>query len=134
MKILIKTLLNEGVNELKRKEYLVWIKKLIPFLKEYLHIKGRISVRLTNSRKNLITTASYSLNKIILVYIKDRSLIDILKSICHEAQHQKQHEDGRLSNIELDGKAGSEIENEANAKAGEVIRVFGKKYPIIYEL
>jgi hypothetical protein len=71
-------------------------------------------------------------NKIRIVLIK-RNLADCLRSLAHELVHHKQNLEGRIKSAE-DGKTGSEIENEANAKAGILMRNFGKINPKIYEI
>jgi len=69
-------------------------------------------------------------NDKIWVYVKDRNTADFLRTLAHELVHRKQAEDGRL---DLDsGKTGSEIENEANADAGMLLRKFGKEHEDIY--
>lgn len=70
-------------------------------------------------------------NKKIWCYIKNRNTADICRTIGHELVHIKQDEDGRLTNNS--GETGSEIENEANAMAGVLLREFGQNYNIIYE-
>jgi len=71
-----------------------------------------------------------STNKIWL-YVKDRNVADILRTLAHELIHRKQAEQGR---IEMNsGDTGSEIENEANAMAGVLLRNFGKINNGIYE-
>jgi hypothetical protein len=47
--------------------------------------------------------------------------------------HHKQRQRGDLENNPTAGDDGSPEENEANAKAGELIRIFGKQNPEIYE-
>ena len=67
----------------------------------------------------------------ILVYIKNRNMADILRTLCHEMVHHKQNEEGRLK---VDsGKTGSDIENEANAQAGVLLREYGQHNEVIYE-
>lgn len=68
----------------------------------------------------------------IRVYIKNRNLADCLRTLCHELVHYKQFKDGRIKGPE-DGKTGSELENEANAKAGIILRHYGKMKPAIFE-
>jgi Zn-dependent peptidase ImmA (M78 family) len=58
-------------------------------------------------------------------------MADILRTLAHELVHRKQHEDGRI-NYES-GETGSEIENEANAQAGILLRNFGKLNKQIYQ-
>ena len=47
--------------------------------------------------------------------------------------HHKQMQRGDLKNNPNTGDDGSPEENEANAKAGELIRIFGRQNPEIYE-
>jgi Zn-dependent peptidase ImmA (M78 family) len=49
---------------------------------------------------------------------------DILRSIAHELVHQMQHEEGRIEYPVQD--VGGEIEDEANAKAGSIVKSFIK--------
>jgi len=67
----------------------------------------------------------------IWVYCGNRNMGDILRTLAHELVHRKQDEDGRISYES--GKTGSEIENEANAKAGVLLRDFGKQHEEIYQ-
>jgi cytidyltransferase-like protein len=67
----------------------------------------------------------------IWVYCGNRNMADILRTLAHELVHRKQDEDGRI-NYES-GKTGSEIENEANAQAGILLRDFGKQHEEIYQ-
>mgnify|MGYP000893268835 FL=1 len=67
----------------------------------------------------------------IWIYCGNRNMGDILRTLAHELVHRKQDEDGRI-NYES-GKTGSEIENEANAKAGVLLRDFGKQHEEIYQ-
>ncbi len=67
----------------------------------------------------------------IWVYCGNRNMGDILRTLAHELVHRKQDEDGRISYES--GKTGSEIENEANAMAGVLLRDFGKQHEEIYQ-
>jgi cytidyltransferase-like protein len=69
--------------------------------------------------------------KKIWVYVKNRNMADILRTLAHELVHRKQEEDGRLDINS--GKTGSPIEDEANALAGVLLRNFGKINNSIYE-
>ena len=68
----------------------------------------------------------------IKVYVKDRAIIDVCRSIAHELVHHKQNLEGRLLDAGKDGEDGSNIENEANAVAGIIIRKWGKINPELY--
>lgn len=65
------------------------------------------------------------------VSITNRHPMDVLRSVAHELVHHKQKEDGRLE--EDSGETGSDIENEANAVAGIIMREFGKANPHLFE-
>ena len=70
-------------------------------------------------------------DKKIWVYVKNRNMADILRTLAHELVHRKQEEDGRLDI--KSGETGSPIEDEANAMAGVLLRNFGKINNSIYE-
>jgi len=91
-------------------------------------------VILQNGRGELKTTASYNHSKetkVIRVNVKNRALVDVLRSIAHEMVHHKQFEQGRLKVQPPD--IGGEIEDEANSKAGQYIKMFSKKDNTIYD-
>ena len=65
----------------------------------------------------------------ILVVVHNRNMADILRTLAHELVHHMQN----LKGDELNGEDGSEIENEANAQAGVIMRKFGRENPEIFE-
>ena len=133
MKPFLKKLLREELISKTDKDILK-ITDFVNFAKKELGITDDIKIELAFERTpELKTTAFYSLDGLIVVYVKDRALIDIMRSIIHELVHHRQFLDGRLNNPIKDGADGSEIENEANAIAGLVIRRYGKLHPEIYE-
>ena len=82
--------------------------KFIDFVSEYLEITTPVNIRLTNDREDITTTAYYDLfNYKICVYIKDRAIMDVMRSLAHEMVHHKQNEDGKLSGNAEDGSDGS---------------------------
>lgn len=109
------------------------IKDFSLFAKDHLGLKEMPEIELVNERQNGMTTACYDTkNKTIKILRKNRALFDICRSIAHELVHRAQHErvqDGSL----IDGKAGSKDENEANAVAGEIVRLYGDINPSFYE-
>jgi cytidyltransferase-like protein len=70
-------------------------------------------------------------NDKIWLYVKNRNMADLLRTLAHELVHRKQAEDGRIDYNS--GETGSEIENEANAMAGVLLRKFGKQNEEIYQ-
>jgi hypothetical protein len=65
----------------------------------------------------------------ILVVVYNRNMADILRTLAHELVHHHQ----KLNGDELNGEDGSETENEANARAGVIMRKFGRENPEIFE-
>jgi hypothetical protein len=106
----------------------------VKFVKNQLELKTVPTISIKGNRDGLKTTANYDYtkeNKIIKVYGKNRALVDIMRSVAHEMVHHKQFEDGRLEKRPPD--IGGEIEDEANAKAGQYIKLYSKEDPTIYE-
>ena len=104
------------------------------FVVSSLKIKNPPKVVVRNNRNNIKTTASYDYekeDKIIHVTRKNRALVDVLRSIAHELVHHKQFEEGKLKVRPPD--IGYKIENEANAKAGQLIKLYSKKDSTIYD-
>jgi hypothetical protein len=68
----------------------------------------------------------------IWVYIDNRNLADILRTLCHELIHVRQFNRG-TAHTSMSKKENLEIEDEANALAGRMMREYGKKNPEIFE-
>ena len=110
------------------------LNKFVKFVKSELKLDSVPTISIQNGRNGLKTTANYDYtkeNKIVKVNGKNRSLVDIMRSVAHELVHHKQYEQGRLKVKPPD--IGGEIEDEANAKAGQFIKMFAKDNPNIYE-
>lgn len=106
----------------------------VKFVKKELDIDILPTIVVQNNRNGLKTTANYDYrqeNKIVKVCGKNRALVDILRSIAHELVHHKQFEQGRLNERPPD--IGGEIEDEANAKAGQYIKMYSKINDKIYD-
>ena len=106
----------------------------VKFVKDQLELKTVPTISIQNGRNGLKTTANYDYtkeNKVVKVNAKNRALVDVMRSIAHELVHHKQYEQERLKVQPPD--IGGEIEDEANAKAGQYIKMFAKENPEIYE-
>jgi hypothetical protein len=102
----------------------------VQFACDHLKLQDTPKIMLVQVRDDNMTTANYCPNsKNIKVYAKGRALFDVARSIAHELVHHKQNVNGE----ELNGETGSDCENEANATAGQIIRLYGKKNPDFYE-
>ena len=107
--------------------------KFIEFVTDFLNIETNLKITLTNNRDDITTTAYYNINsKFTKIYIKNRAIVDVMRSLAHEMVHHMQNERGDLGLNADEGNDGSPLENEANSKAGEIIRIFGKQNPEIY--
>ncbi|MEY4572109.1 MAG: hypothetical protein RLZ10_1335 [Bacteroidota bacterium] len=110
------------------------LNRFIKFVKDQLELDTVPVISIQNHRKDLKTTANYDYTKdekIIKVCMKNRALVDVMRSIAHEMVHHKQYEQGRLKVQPPD--IGGEIEDEANAKAGQYIKMFAKEDSTIYD-
>ncbi len=110
------------------------LNKFVKFVKDELGIKEMPTISVQNHREGLKTTANYDYtkeNKVVKVCSKNRALVDVMRSIAHELVHHKQFEQGRLEVKPPD--IGGEIEDEANAKAGQFIKMFAKIDQTIYD-
>ena len=107
------------------------------FCADNLSIEGDYSVYMVSSREphGITTTALYEVgNGNCKIYCKNRSLADCLRSIAHEMTHMMQDQLGLLRGNIRD--AGGFHEDQANAKAGEILKLFAKSKPerkMIYE-
>ena len=132
MKPIIKTLLREALMTKEESDIRTGA-DFINFAKEFLGINDGVQVKLAFERTpDLKTTAYYNSTGFLVVYVKDRAIIDVCRSIAHELVHHKQNLDGKLKDAVRDGEDGSPIENEANAVAGVIIRKYGRVHPEIY--
>lgn len=110
------------------------LNRFVKFVKDQLELETVPVISIQNHRKDLKTTANYDYTKdekIIKVCMKNRALVDVMRSIAHEMVHHKQFEQGRLKVQPPD--IGGEIEDEANAKAGQYIKMFAKQDSTIYD-
>ena len=118
------------LNDDKKKKLTDFVK----FVKKELSIDKMPTISIQNGRGSLKTTANYDYtkeNKIIKINAKNRALVDVMRSVAHELVHHKQYEQGRLDTKPPD--IGGEIEDEANAKAGQYIKMYSKKDNTIYD-
>lgn len=110
------------------------LNNFVKFVIKELNIKSAPTIVIQNGKGNLKTTANYDYrkeNKIMKVNCKNRLVVDVMRSIAHELVHHKQFEQGRLKIAPPD--IGGEIEDEANAKAGQFIKMFSKHNKTIYD-
>jgi Zn-dependent peptidase ImmA (M78 family) len=108
------------------------LKKFLIFLKRELKFAYDIPIILVDDvdfSKNNKTFGLMYPDKIV-ISIVNRHPIDILRTVAHEYIHHKQQSEGKR----LNGNAGSVSENEANAKAGEIIRKYSSLQSDLFDL
>jgi hypothetical protein len=109
------------------------LKRFLVFLKRELNLTIDIPYILIDdvdfSKKNMAFGMMNS-DGIIYISIINRHPLDILRTFAHEYVHYKQSIKGKL----LKSNPGSPAENEANAKAGEIMRKYGKLHPELFDL
>lgn len=114
---------------------IITTKKFINFCCDELGLSDQFNCKIVSDRKSngIKTTAYYRDDeKLTVVYGKNRMLGDILRSIAHELVHQLQHQEGRIEYPVQD--VGGEIEDEANARAGSLVKLFIKSDELGYNL
>ena len=65
----------------------------------------------------------------LVVYVGNRNLVDILRTVAHELTHVHQ----KMHNAIRDSGPGSDTESTADQVAGYLIKVYGKLHPDIFE-
>jgi hypothetical protein len=65
----------------------------------------------------------------IKVLVKDRMLIDVLRTLVHEWVHEFQHQKMGLKDDAEIQDIGGPVENMANVLAGIIMKKFQKEYP-----
>lgn len=128
--------LPEPLNEVLGEDRLQTVKKFMKYAIDELGIqKPPTGITLSSNNdkaKSRHTFGTFNPNNDkIWLYVKNRNMADLLRTLAHELVHRKQAEDGRLE--PNSGETGSEIENEANAMAGVLLRKFGEQNENIYE-
>ena len=107
------------------------------FCADHLRIEPSFAIFMVSDRVShgITTTAIYEIgNNTCKVYCKNRSLADCLRSIAHEMTHMMQDQFGLIKGKIRD--AGGFHEDQANSKAGEILKLFAKSKPerkMIYE-
>lgn len=107
-----------------------------PFLKfcqQHLGLDGMPRVTLVKKLRGMgdqPTFAYYSVREnIVKVSYENRHIADVQRSAAHELVHARQNQLGQLDRNS--GQTGSKQENEANSRAGEIMRMWAKQHPDI---
>jgi len=103
------------------------VSKFIVFCARVLPVNGNFEIHIVSDREEsgITTTAAYhpGMGKVV-VYGKNRALVDIMRSVAHEMVHMMQDEMGMIKGKIRD--IGGFHENQANAGSGALIKAFAK--------
>ena len=102
----------------------------IGFCCKDLQLKGGFEIHLVSDRHshNIVTTAYCQPDSgVMKIYCMNRAVPDILRSIGHELTHLCQGERGEIGPNPV-MYAGGYLEDDANARAGTMLKLFAKKY------
>ena len=108
------------------------LKRFLIFLKRELNLSYDIPYVLMDDADFAKKEKAFGImnNKLIYVSVVNRHPMDILRTFAHEVVHYKQVMQGK----NMSSSAGSMIENQANAKAGELMRKYGNLHPELFDL
>jgi Zeta toxin/Cytidylyltransferase-like len=124
--------------EMTRKEFTSHLNSFVDFCCNKLSILDKPSLKFKEptDQGEQPSFAAYAPGaREVHVMSKNRHPMDIFRSVAHELVHHKQNEEGRIGkDIAKEGATGSDIENEANSKAGELMRWYGKAFPASFSM
>lgn len=107
----------------------------VDFCSQALGIGAKPRVKLVEDTSWALDRRSFGeynpMETMLSVYVKNRNMADILRTIAHELVHHKQNELGMIK--PGSGNTGSDIENQANSVAGIILREYGRMNQVIYE-
>jgi hypothetical protein len=106
------------------------LRDFLPIVVDHLQLTALPKIKLKKNveGKHLPTFGSYSNDGSgVELNIANRHPNDILRTLAHEIVHHKQNELNQLSDTSWE--TGSDAENEANAEAGVIMRLFNEKHP-----
>jgi len=117
-------------------EKLNTLKHFVKFCKQELNIQSLPHISLINDKSFVEEHRSFgeynpSATSVRVVAL-NRNLADVCRSLAHELCHHRQWELGLIG--PNSGNTGSDIENDANAMAGIIMREYGKLNVSVYDL
>lgn len=105
------------------------VRDFIAWCRPKLNLPAGIKVKLVNTdiQHGAQKTFGYwdGDNNLIVICVKDRHPTDVLRTLAHELVHVAQNHVSPLNSS--DGVTGSDIENEANALAGIIMRLWNSR-------
>ena len=113
------------------------LKDFISFCVEELKIKEMPVIKLRRDPQWSVVNKTFGRynneNHLLEVAWGNRHIMDVLRTVAHELTHKHQHErDGNRMGPDA-GETGSSYENEANARAGVLMRDYGRLHPELFD-
>ena len=115
-------------------QFNIILKRFLVFLKRELRLTYDIPIVFVddaNFAKRIEAFGEMTKENVIHLSIINRHPMDIFRTLAHEYVHYKQHLEKGINH--KDSKAGSLLENQANAKSGEIIRKYASLHPEIFD-
>jgi hypothetical protein len=114
------------------------IKAFVEYLFSVLVVKAPVKIELKQSFEDGTISIATDLRlayvlpdeRFIVIYCKNRGLLDVLRSIAHEVIHMEQQDKGQLSGVRIsfylpdENAEGYGLEYEAYGKSGIIVRNF----------
>jgi 8-oxo-dGTP pyrophosphatase MutT (NUDIX family) len=116
-----------------RDNFLSVMRDLLPIAVRVLKLKSLPKIKLLgSSNENKPTFGYFDQDQyVISLAVQDRHPVDIARTFCHELVHYRQHITQGLD--QNSGDTGSREENQANAHAGVIMRLFNQRYPEYFD-
>lgn len=111
------------------------LKDFIKFCVNELKIKSMPTVKLRRDPQWSVRNRTFGRynndTHLLEVAFGQRHIMDVLRTVAHELTHKHQHE---RETVPTDaGETGSPYENEANARAGVLMRDYGRLHPELFD-
>ena len=119
-------------NEVSHEQFMKIVDVFVSFAKRKLNLKKLPHINFVSNSKFSQKISAFGVIKgkdKIYVEILDRHPMDILRTLAHELVHYSQHE----HNINGSSHAGSKTENDANMRAGKLLRDFGSEHSYLFK-
>jgi len=124
---------NKKGRSVTRVQFEAHLKTFVAFLKRQLNLRYDIPIILVDDvsfAKRISAFGEISEKNLVHISIINRHPMDIFRTVAHEYVHYKQH----IERSREGSHPGITTENQANAKAGELLRKYGNLHPELFEL
>lgn len=108
------------------KKHSDFVNKFIKLLQQEFPLKNDLKIFFLNQKKGEMSTGSRRSDNVIKVLVGDRMNRDIMRTLAHEWVHEHQMD---VLNRKKGPDIGGQNEDEANAFAGRLIKMFEKENP-----